>query len=189
MATLLPAAREAIAQNRPVVKIEDWIGGRVSLVLHALLQTALDASPPLPSRLSPLSAQTQFLHEERICLPIGALVGAITAVLNDRWSAAGSAAAGGRSDKGHERSGGGAAGAGGLGAFGDPLGGSSSSSSGGSAASHGGGIGAGGGSSGGGIGIPIDTGGPNDPNAFASSDADAIEDAFDPFPTNAKTKY
>ena len=39
------------------------------------------ASPhPLPS-----CAQTQFIHEERLCLPVGALAGAITGYLNELW--------------------------------------------------------------------------------------------------------
>lgn len=30
--------------------------------------------------------RNQFIHEERICLPIGALVGALTGFLNEKWS-------------------------------------------------------------------------------------------------------
>lgn len=39
-----------------------------------------------PSPLRPPALQNQFIHEERICLPIGALVGAITGFLNEKWS-------------------------------------------------------------------------------------------------------
>lgn len=54
--------------------------------LHCHLHVS-PSLPPLPFSLSlsptpPL--QTQFIHEERICLPIGAVLGAVTGYLNER---------------------------------------------------------------------------------------------------------
>lgn len=117
--------------------------------------------------------RTQFLHEERICLPIGALVGAATGFLIEKWRPAaggsGSGSGGGRggsggSDKDHGRAGG----LSGFGAEPNPRRGASGSSS--------------------GAGSGNDTGGPGGPSGFSASDADGL-DEFDPFPTNAPKKY
>lgn len=114
--------------------------------------------------------RTQFLHEERICLPIGALVGAVTGFLNEKWrpgassnssgsgsSSSGSAGSGSSRDRDGRP-------AGGLSGFGaEPNIRRSVSGN--------------------------DTGG-SGPNAFAgASDVNDGLDEFDPFPTNAKTKY
>lgn len=113
--------------------------------------------------------RTQFLHEERICLPIGALVGAATGFLVEKWRPAVGGAAGGGS-------------------------GSSSSGSGSSSSGRSGDKDRAGGLSGFGAepnprrSVGNDAGGPTAGNAFASSDADGL-DEFDPFPTSTKTKY
>lgn len=75
--------------------------------------------------------RSQFIHEERLCLPVGALIGATTGYLMDKWRPSNTS---GGSGSGKGGSGGGAGGAGGgsdstfIG-FGAEAGSSSSSSS------------------------------------------------------------
>jgi hypothetical protein len=53
-----------------------------------------------------LLVQSQFIHEERLCLPVGAVAGAITGFLNERWRDGGGGGGGSAgSDKEHGRPG------------------------------------------------------------------------------------
>lgn len=49
---------------------------------RALLRARCAATPRSLPRPGP---QTQFLHEEHICIPVGAAIGAVTGFLNERW--------------------------------------------------------------------------------------------------------
>ena len=73
--------------------------------------TLSPAPPPL------LPAQTQFIHEEKVALPVGAVIGAVTGFLTERLREDGGKAGGGAGGEGGDDDGD-AAGADGLGGFG-----------------------------------------------------------------------